>query len=171
MKEIEQVIEDMKDSRFKLKIEKELTDYLSCKLHFSNDKKKAWIGQPHLLKNIESSFGSELQKLRSYKSPAAPGMGIVKADKDDAEMSNEGKTHYRSGVGMLLFLVKHTRLDLANATRELSKVMNKPTLNAMKELKRALKYVLDTRDLGLKLNPKKLDENKEFKVKLFSDSD
>jgi len=44
MKEIEQVIEDMKDSAFKLKIEKELNDYLSCKLHFSNDKKKAWIG-------------------------------------------------------------------------------------------------------------------------------
>jgi len=171
MEEIEQVIEDMKNSGFKLKIEKELSDYLSCKLLFSKDKKKAWIGQPHLLKKIETSFGNELEKIRSYKSPAAPGMGIVKADEDDADMSDKDKTHYRSGVGMLLFLVKHTRPDLANATRELSKVMNKPTPNAMKELRRALKYALDTKELGLKMNPEELDTSKEFEIKLFSDSD
>ena len=47
MEEIEQVIEDMKNSGFKLKIEKELSNYLSCKLLFLKDKKKAWIGQPH----------------------------------------------------------------------------------------------------------------------------
>ena len=138
---------------------------------FSKDKKKAWIGQPHLLKKIETSFGSELKKVRSYKSPAAPGMGIVKADEDDADMSEKDKTHYRSRVGMLLFLVKHTKPNLANATRELLKVMNKPTPNAMKELKRALKYALDTKKLGLKLDSEKLDASKEFEVKLFSDSD
>ena len=123
------------------------------------------------MKKIESSFGAEQQKLRSYKSPAAPGMRIVKADEDNAKMSDKDKTHYKSRVGMLLFLIKHTRPDLANATRELSKVMNKPIPNARKEFKRAWKYALDIKDFGLKLNPEKLDGNKEFEVKLFSDSD
>ena len=59
--------------------------------------------------------------MRSYKSPAVPGMGIVKADEDNAEMSDEDKTHYRSGVGMLLFLIKHTRPDLANAIKNFQK--------------------------------------------------
>ena len=51
---------------------------------------------------------------------------------------------------MLLYLVKHSRPDIANATRELSKVMDKPTPAAMKELKRVMKYVIDTKNYGLK---------------------
>jgi len=58
-------------------------------------------------------------------------------------MSDEEQTHSCSGVGMLLFLVKHSRPDIANATRELSKVMSKPTPFAMKGLKRVIKYILD----------------------------
>ena len=48
---------------------------------------------------------------------------------------------------MLLYLVKHLRPDIANATRELSKVMDKPTPTAMKELKRVMKYVINTKTM------------------------
>ena len=40
-KEIDAVIKDMRQSGFKLKVEKEPSDYLSWKLIFSRDKKKA----------------------------------------------------------------------------------------------------------------------------------
>jgi hypothetical protein len=39
------------------------------------------------------------------------------------------------GVGMLLYLVKYSRPDIANAIRELSKGMKKATPDAIKELK------------------------------------
>ena len=52
---------------------------------------------------------------------------------------------------MLLFLVKHTRPDLSNSTRELSKVMDKATEGHMKELCRVIKYAIDTKNKGLKL--------------------
>ena len=58
-------------------------------------------------------------------------------DKEDYKL-------YKSGVGMLLYLVNHSRPDIANAIREFSKVMDKPTPAAMKELKRVMKYVIDT---------------------------
>jgi hypothetical protein len=70
-----------------------------------------------------------------------------------------------------LYLVKHSRPDIANAVRELSKVLDCPTPRAMKEMKRIIKHVLDTTELGLKLEPKIDDTNKMWKLVAFSDSD
>ncbi|MEL7196527.1 MAG: Ty1/Copia family ribonuclease HI, partial [Bacteroidota bacterium] len=60
------------------------------------------------------------------------------------------------GVGMLLYLVKLSRLDIGNCVRELSKMLSKPTRAAMKEMFRCIKYVLDTSDYGLRIVPKEL---------------
>jgi len=73
-------------------------------------------------------------------------------------ISDQDQKLYRIGVGMLLFLVKHTRPDLSNSTRELSKVMDKATEGHMKELCRVIKYVIDTKDKGLKLQPEDTDD-------------
>ena len=54
---------------------------------------------------------------------------------------------------MLLYLVKHSRPDIANAVQELSKVLNGATDAAFKEMHRVIKYVLDTKNMGLKLEP------------------
>jgi len=72
---------------------------------------------------------------------------------------------------MLLYFVKHSRRDIANAVRELSKVMDNPTPGAMKELKRVIKYVIDTKEYGLKLHPKQIDQNGLLQIVLYSDSD
>ena len=70
---------------------------------------------------------------------------------------------------MLLYLIKHSRPDIANPTRELSKVMDGATKAAMKEMKRIIKFVLDTKEWGLKIEPTELME--KWILKLFSDSD
>ena len=57
---------------------------------------------------------------------------------------------YRSGAGMLLYLVKYSRPDLANAVRELSKGVQSPNEMCWKELMRVIKFTLDTREYGLK---------------------
>jgi len=54
---------------------------------------------------------------------------------------------------MLLYLVKHSRPDIANAVRELSKVADGATKLHWKALLRVIKYVLSTENHGLKLNP------------------
>ena len=69
---------------------------------------------------------------------------------------------------MLLYLVKHTRPDIANAVRELTKLNDGPTASAMKELFRVIKYVLDTEHLGLKMSP---DSEDMWSILAFSDSD
>jgi hypothetical protein len=60
---------------------------------------------------------------------------------------------FRSGVGMLFYLVKHSRPDLANAVRELSKVMDGATLSHVKMLYRVIKYVLNTNNRGIRVKP------------------
>jgi len=71
---------------------------------------------------------------------------------------------------MLLYLVKHSRPDIANPTRELSKGMQGATKKMMKELMRVLRFVSDTPSTGLYMNPKQDKENK-WNLKFYTDSD
>ena len=48
---IDDAISSLKENELVLKIMEGLQDYLSCKIKFSKDKKRAWLGQPHLIKN------------------------------------------------------------------------------------------------------------------------
>ena len=53
-------------------------------------------------------------------------------------------TKYRSGVGMLLFLVKYWRPDISNTVRELLKANLGPNSAYFKILLRTIKYVIDS---------------------------
>jgi hypothetical protein len=54
---------------------------------------------------------------------------------------------------MLLYLVKHSRPDIANAVQELSNVANRSTKDHWNKLLRAIKSTLDTKHLALKMKP------------------
>ena len=91
--------------------------------------------------------------MQTYATPGAPHQGITRPIHDRL-LSPDEQREFRSGVGMLLYLVKHSRPDIANATRELAKVMDGATKGQLKELHRAIKFVLDTADQGLKMKPR-----------------
>jgi len=163
---------EMIQKHFKLKIEKDTKDYLSCEIIYNNDLTKCWIGQPHLYKKIEQTFNHWLKGLPKYRTPGTPGLVVTKPLDPKAIMSLEDQKLYRSGVGMLLYLTKYTRPDLANPVRELSKGMKEATPGALKELKRVLKFAVDTKDFGLKLAPVKGEGKRiEWNLVLYTDSD
>ena len=153
-KAIEDAIEQMKKHGFILKIEDDLNDNLSCEIQFSKDRTKAWLGQPHLISNLESKFGNDMKNLRKYKTPGTPNLNMVRNTDDKLTLPKEKQSLYRSGVGMLLYLVKYSRPDIANTVRELSKVLDGSTEASYKEMLRVIKYVLDTREMGLRIEPK-----------------
>jgi hypothetical protein len=62
-----------------------------------------------------------------YHTPGAPRTVILRPNKDDPLISSKDQKIFRSGVGMLLYLVKHSRPDIANEVRELSKVADGAT--------------------------------------------
>jgi hypothetical protein len=62
-------------------------------------------------------FG-EVANLCNYGTPGTPQFKIVRLDHAD-KVNAEMQLKYRSGVGILLNLIKYSRPDLANAVREL----------------------------------------------------
>jgi hypothetical protein len=156
---------------FKIKVVDDLTDYLSCEIRFNKDKTKAWLGQPHLVKNLEKKFGDLVKSSQKYRTPGTPGQGVLRPKEGDERITEADQTTYRSGVGMLLYLVKHSRPDISNAVRELSKSMDGANMAAYKELKRVIKFVLDTKTMGLKMNPKINTDISEWDIVVYTDSD
>ena len=70
---------------------------------------------------------------------------------------------------MLLYLVKHSHPDFGNATRDLSKVMDRAMEAHYKELLRVIKFTLDDKHRVLGMTPKK--DMKLWTLKGISDSE
>jgi hypothetical protein len=70
---------------------------------------------------------------------------------------------------MLFYLTKYSRPDISNIVRELSKCIASATWGAYNELLRVIKFVIDTKTFGLKIQPK-LDNNLGWYLKIFCDS-
>ena len=162
-------INHMRAKGLSLKIEEELTDYLSCQIKLNRKEKKGWIGQPHLIRDLEERFGKMVNHLTAYKTPGTPGVGLERPKNQESELEPSLQELYRSGVGMLLYLVKHTRPEISNVVRELSKLVSGASRFALKEFLRTTKYVLDTKEFGLKLNLTTTQEKWEMTV--YTDSD
>jgi hypothetical protein len=92
-----------------------------------------------LLKHLKQAFGDMVKDVCEYTTPAAPKTSIIRPQDGDPLISVERQKTFRSGVGMLLYLVKHSRPDISNAVRELSKVADGATEAHWKKLMRAIK--------------------------------
>jgi hypothetical protein len=101
--------------------------------------------------------------------PGIPRFKIVKPMDKTEKIDGNLQSKYRSGVGMLLYLIKYSRADLENVVRELKKRMDGANLAAYKEMLRVVKIVFDTKDYCLKLNS--ICENEEWDLVSYSDSD
>jgi hypothetical protein len=71
-----------------------------------NEVKLGLAGQPHLIKKIENEFGEMVRKVPDYKTPGMPHHCISKPKEDATVLSEREMKMYRTGVGMLLYLVK-----------------------------------------------------------------
>lgn len=78
--------------------------------------------------------------------PSLPGLNLMRPKDDDELIKAKLQEQYRSGVGMLLYLIKYTQPDIANTIREHTKMMGKATYLHYKSLLMLIKYALDTKD-------------------------
>ncbi len=150
---IEDVVKDIEKEGLKIKVNYDTSDFLSFEIMFDKEKKKTWIGQTHLMKMMEQKFNHLAKDKQTYKTPGTPHQGIVRPIDGENKISEEDQKTYISGVGTLLQFIKYSRPDVANAVRELSKCMDGATRATFKEMCRLIKFVLDTKDLGLKIQP------------------
>ena len=163
---IDSTVDDIK-KQFDITTE-DVKDFVGCSIEKQNE--RILLHQPDLIKRLLKSFEKDIKNItREYDTPAGGHFKVVRPKDDEPKLNEEEQTKYRSGVGSLLFLVKHSRPDLANAVRELSKVMDGANTSHMKALLRVIKFVEVTR--GYKLVFELNDLTDTWKMVAFSDSD
>jgi hypothetical protein len=104
-----------------------------------------------------------------FKTPSQSGYGVVRPEDDEEGLfDNERQILYRSTVGSLLYIVKHSRSDISNSVQKFSKVIDRTDEGHWKELMRLVKYVSLSRNKQLSTFP---NEQEAWNLKVFTDSD
>ena len=132
-------------------------------------KTRGWLGQPSIIKSLEQKFGDRAIKDRLSLTPGSPRFTARRLENQEDKVSPEEHETYRSGVGTLLYLTKHSRPDICNPVRELSKTMDAPAPVHLKEMFKVIRYVLSTKEHGLMFELRK--DMKKWALKALSDSD
>ena len=132
-------------------------------------KTRGWFGQPSVIKSLEQKLGKRAMKERLSLTPGTPIFTARRLQNPEDKVSPEEHKTYRSGVGTLLYLTKHSRPDICNPVRELSKTMNAPAPVHLKEMYKLIRFVLSRKDYGLKFELRK--DMKKWALKTLSDSD
>ena len=90
-----------------------------------NNNSEVLIHQSKLSIKLINKFKKELDLIKVPITPGVPSLIITTPSKEDKLIDSESQTRFRSSVGSILYLVKISRPDLSNISRELSKVMIK----------------------------------------------
>ena len=82
---------------FQVKDPTSLEDYLGVQIVQSDDGKKAWLGQPTIIKSLEKQFGERVAKKKMTITSGTPGFIGGKID-DISKVDEKTQSMYRSGV-------------------------------------------------------------------------
>ena len=66
------------------------------------------------MSKLESTFSELLKSKRRTGTPGMPGRVLDKPKGDEELLDEKEHKEYRSGVGCLLYLLKHSRPELCN---------------------------------------------------------
>ena len=101
--------------------------------------------------------------------PGTPRFTARRLEHEEDKVNAKDHETYRSGVGTLLYLMKHSRPDISNPVRELSKTLDAPAPAHLKEMYKLIRFLLSTKSYGLKF--KLIKSIRKWVLKALSDSD
>ena len=136
---------------FTIKTEGGPKDFLGCEILRDEREETAdccSVSQPHLIKKLVKTFRELLKCERKTKTPGTPRAVQVVPKEDSDKLDAEEHHKFRSGVGMLLQMLKHSRTEPSNPMRELTRCMSGPGPKNMKEMHGIVKWVLDLPSVG-----------------------
>ena len=141
---------------FSVEIQHNLADYLGCEFHMNKERTKGWLRQPSIIRSLEHKFGEKAMKERLSLTPGTLRFTARRLENPEDKVNQEDHEIYRSGVGTLLYLTKHSRPDICNPVRELSKTMDASAPVHLKEMYKGIRHVLSTKGYGLKFELRKI---------------
>ena len=147
-------IEEFKDeinNHFSIKESGKIREYVGYKVK-KIGKRSLILYQIDLISKIEKNLGEAVEEMQRYGIPTGNGEHIERPDENELTINKDEQKRHRSGVGMLLDLVKFFMPDISNLVRELSKVINGATPAYVKSMLRTIKFVMDTKQRVLNLD-------------------
>ena len=92
---------------FAVKEEGIMTEFVECSV--VREKETLYMHQWELIRRMENYFQEEVKKNgKMHDTPGILGVGITKLPEGEERLDSEMQKKFRSGVGMLLFLVKYS---------------------------------------------------------------
>ena len=121
------------------------------------------------------SLTNELKDIIQCKTPpvsAKPGDILTKCE-NSSKLTPAQHNQYQTGIGKHLYLVKHSRPDIANAVRELARHYHDPTEAHWEAMYESIRYVRATGTRGPVLKPTSTwdGKDKSIKFKILGHSD
>jgi len=148
---------------FKIKIQRDIKDFLGFEILEKTD--EIHLYQKRIIEKMIKMNDVNVES--KYTTPSSPGFNVVRPSEEEKVDGKEQKW-FRANIGSLLYLVKLSRPDLANPVRELSRVMDGAAPGHVKELKRLINFLAQTKEKGLKM---RFSGEKPWEIEGYSDSD
>ena len=123
----------------------EIEDFVGCKIKSEITKMALKIYQSYIITNANQGFNKYVKSFVTFNTPATPHRGIVLNQETETKIPYNLQKRYRSGVGSLLYIVKHSLPELYNAVWELSKSMEKSNMRHYKSLLHSTNYAIDAK--------------------------
>ena len=87
----------LKENGLVLSTVQRLQNCLSSKMKFSKDKRRAWLRQLHLIKNLVKKFRDHVKKFEAMKFQVCPNFIIVMPFIENEKISTENQREFRQG--------------------------------------------------------------------------
>ncbi|UYV80232.1 K02A2.6-like, partial [Cordylochernes scorpioides] len=157
--ELNNILEKL-SQEFEVKINNDPRTFLGINLCFE-EKNKILLSQENYAKSVLERYN-----MQNSKPVPTPITDVAKEVDKNLEISNDNKFPYRQAIGSLLYLTNKTRPDMTFATNFESRSMHDPTTQNIINIKRTLRYLNHTTNLGISY-----DGEMPFELNVYCDSD
>ncbi len=148
-KEIDQVIEQIQQAKLKITVEGDIKDFLGVNIE-KRDNGGIKFSQPHLIDKILKETRLDGKKVKKKRTPCASSK-ILHRHSDSPPM--EPIFNYRSVIGMLNYLDKGSRSDIAYTAHQCARFVDDPKKEHADAVKWLARYLKKTRNKGTVYHP------------------
>ncbi len=93
------------------------------------------------------------ESLKKFNTLATPGTVLKKPVEGNVLLSHDNQMLYRSGMGKAMHMMQYLRPDIYQVVQDLARHMGSAIKLHLDAMFRMMKYISDTNERGLKLNP------------------
>ena len=148
-KELDTIIEEMKQVGLEITVEGDISDFLGVNIQRNKDG-TVHLTQPQLIDSILKELHLTGDKVAGKTTPAAVSKLL---SRHSNSKSFDNHFHYRRVIGKLNYLEKSTRPDIAYAVHQSARFSSDPKEEHGQAVKWIGRYLYKTKDKGLILKP------------------